>query len=116
MEGILSERLPGFERLQRLHLWTAKAYVVALIEAGQLQLVSDFISQAIWLYESDNELENLSAFLNENFSALKLNCVNDSRGFTRRLLAHLFDKHLLHDETNALFEMWLPQARYDYPF
>ena len=111
MEAILSERAPGFERFQHLHLWSAKAYSLALIEAGHLQQAREFLSQALWLYDRETELENLSAFVNENFTALKINVVDDARGFTRRLLAHLFEKHLLHDETHALLNMWLPQTR-----
>ena len=115
VESQLSQKTGNTRRLRELHVWCVKQYVVTLIAAQRREQAQEFLAQARWLYDDVTALEDLQAFLTGNVSALRLNAVNDARGYTRLMLLTLYRRHAMHADASEMLSMWLPQTRYSSP-
>lgn len=63
-----------------LHLWCARLYVTQLLSSKREEEARQFLEQALWLYEDDNVLKILSAFVECNSKALRELTASGNKG------------------------------------
>ncbi|KAK2177853.1 hypothetical protein NP493_575g00004 [Ridgeia piscesae] len=98
-------------RLQRLHLWCVKQFVVIQLSMGETEHARQFLQNAIWLYEGDEFLQCLLAFSNQNIPDLKPAAEKDGTCYAMQLLALVYLSHGMDKEEENSYRSWTQQAR-----